>query len=106
MIQVGPGVRLPREIALAVMVRVVEEEFAIRGFEAMIRSGIEDSGPENRHIRGSEHYVGHALDWRTKNMPLEMAIDLRLAIARRLGPDFDVILEANPPHLHTEWDPK
>lgn len=101
MIQVAPGVRLPREIALAVMVRVVEDAFEDHGSEATITSG-----REGTHSVGSEHYVGHALDWRTKHLPLAMAQTITATIKRALGPDFDVILEDNPPHLHIEYDPK
>jgi hypothetical protein len=101
MIRVVAGGRLPREIALAVMVQIVAEAFAVVGAEAIITSGVEGT-----HSRGSEHYVGHALDWRTRHLDPATAKSVRDDIAMRLGPDFDVILETAPPHLHVEWDPK
>jgi hypothetical protein len=101
MIVVASGVRLSGAIALSVMVQVVAEAFAAVGSDAIITSGTEGT-----HSRGSEHYVGHALDWRTKHLSLAIAQQVRDDAALRLGPDFDVLLETTPPHLHTELDPK
>lgn len=63
------------------------------------------------HSRGSKHYIGCGVDFRTHNIreagldPWVVADDVRSA----LGANFDVILEAagSPnEHLHVEWDPK
>lgn len=102
MISIAPDVRLPRDAAICAMILAVKDAFESRGFEAVITSGV-----EGKHMRGSEHYAGHALDWRTKHLPsTTIALEIRDEVVKRLGTDFDVILESEPPHLHTEWDPK
>ena len=65
------------------------------------------SGNDSKHKVGSKHYSDEALDIRTKNIaePHKFASTIR----RRLGPDYDVILEDEEgpnEHLHCEFDPK
>lgn len=60
------------------------------------------SGVDGEHSIGSKHYVGHALDVRTKGVP---GMDTIAAQIRdSLGDEFDVILEGD--HLHVEFDPE
>jgi hypothetical protein len=87
------------EIVIALI--VASEEFASRGYDAIITSAI-----EGRHMFGSKHYAGSAVDFRLTHVPPTQWEDLRRNIALRLGPDYDVLLEYNPNHLHIEWDPK
>jgi hypothetical protein len=56
------------------------------------------------HSSGSLHYVGLAMDFRTRDVPEGKRSQLRGAVASSLGDDFDVILEKT--HLHVEFDPK
>ncbi len=61
---------------------------------------------EGKHMPGSLHYEGLAVDLRTRHLALS---DRALAANRlrmNLGPDYDVILETDPPHIHVEFDPK
>lgn len=61
------------------------------------------SGNDGKHMKGSKHYSNNALDLRTWNIPNR---DLPLfvkALAERLGPDYDVVLEDD--HIHVEFDP-
>ena len=101
MLRVAPGVRLPREVALVVMVDCVTSVFAAKGFDTWITSGV-----EGKHSTGSKHYVGHALDWRIKHVPKEFWPEIHREIVGALGGDYDVLLENDPPHIHVEWDPK
>ena len=59
---------------------------------------------DGKHGKGSRHYIGHAIDIRTRNMtrptPKECVKELKTA----LGSDFDVVLEKD--HIHLEYDPK
>lgn len=67
------------------------------------------SGNDSAHMPGSKHYVDRALDFRTKHLTAGMKQMLVVSVRRRLGPDYDVILEdegGNNEHLHIEWDPK
>ena len=63
------------------------------------------SGCEGTHSEGSLHYVGKALDFRTRNVPpgeLDFLVEEAKAA---LGPQFDIVLKKSPPHLHVEFDP-
>ena len=58
------------------------------------------SGRDGKHMEGSLHYEGKALDIRTYNV-LEALVK---EIKDSLGVGYDVILEKD--HIHIEWDPK
>lgn len=62
------------------------------------------SANDRTHKRGSKHYRGDGLDFRIWVLPEERRAAARERLAHRLGPDFDVILEAD--HMHVEYDPK
>ena len=65
---------------------------------------------DGKHGRGSLHYVGLALDFRTKIIP-EPAVKSTLVsqLAKSLGRQYDVLLEAegrHNEHGHVEFQPK
>lgn len=63
------------------------------------------SGNDSKHMQGSKHYEDKALDLRTKHLTLPMKAALIKEVKRRLGPDYDVILEFEGTmneHLHIE----
>jgi hypothetical protein len=100
MLFIKPGVRIigmRPEILLAAVVaeRVYEEA----GHDFTITAGI-----DGKHMAGSLHYAGAAIDVRTRDLP---AADLPKIIARVkecLGSDFDALLEGD--HIHIEFQPK
>lgn len=101
-----PGVRLKGlspQMVLAAM--VVDDLYKKRGLECVITSG-----NDSKHMLGSLHYSGNALDFRTHYQELNhLEIDLRDEIRECLGPDFDVVLEGvGTPgeHIHLEYDVK
>jgi len=55
---------------------------------------------EGNHSEGSLHYANQAIDIRNSKKPGE----LRQEIAKRLGNDYDILLETS--HIHIEYDPK
>ena len=61
------------------------------------------SGTDGRHSENSLHYVGKAMDFRTRNMDAAKQRTLTTELRRRLGDNFDVVLERD--HLHVEYDP-
>src|SRR3990167_7003542 len=65
------------------------------------------SGRDGTHKPGSLHYRDRALDFRTKTLATADKRRFVTAVKKRLGSDYDVILEgegtANE-HLHVEWD--
>lgn len=67
------------------------------------------SGRDGKHMPTSKHYVDQALDFRTHGLPLDDKYALLAVVKRRLGADYDVIIEdLHQPneHLHAEYDPK
>lgn len=60
------------------------------------------STTSGKHMPGSRHYSGNAVDIRTRGWAEPQAVAEAIAVV--LGDDFDVILEAD--HLHIEHDPK
>lgn len=66
------------------------------------------SGNDSRHMTGSKHYLGNALDFRTKTFTAAAKRLFKKRLAERLGGDYDLVLEdeAGPnEHLHVEYDP-
>lgn len=66
------------------------------------------SANDSGHMRGSKHYDGAAVDFRTKNMTAPVKHAWAEGLRLRLGNDYDVILEAEGQpneHLHVELDP-
>lgn len=62
------------------------------------------SGREGKHKEGSKHYEGHALDFRTRNLPSYLHSGLEKQAKEDLGSQYDVVLHRT--HLHVEFDPK
>lgn len=62
------------------------------------------SGSDGKHKAGSLHYVGDALDFRTRDVEEAVMTELVATIKERLGENYDVVVEAD--HLHCEYDPK
>jgi len=67
------------------------------------------SASDGKHKKGSLHYQGRALDFRTKHIPRERVVGFCNYVGAFLGNKYDVILEglntANE-HLHIEYDPE
>lgn len=66
------------------------------------------SGCDGVHMHNSLHYLGKALDFRTKNLGASLKPTIARDVQLALGAGFDVILESSGlpnEHLHVEWDP-
>ena len=58
-----------------------------------------------KHGYASIHYLGLAVDLRTNNIPDQKTkLKIRNEVKKRLGDQYDVILEKD--HLHIEYQPK
>ena len=82
---------------------VAEQIYKKFGAECVITAGT-----DGKHMEGSLHYKGLALDIRTHNVP-GRALQLKVALQQALGKDYDVVLEAvGTPneHCHLEFDPR
>lgn len=93
------GVSLPAPLAMAFAIACVNDTLREEGYDCVITSAI-----DGKHSRGSLHYVGLALDFRTNNMPSGELPRIRDKIATRLGENFDFLLEKD--HFHLELQPK
>lgn len=86
---------------------VAAEVFSEHEFDCIITSGL-----DGHHNRGSRHYIGHALDLRSKHIPtLAIKKKIESEVQDRLEPlgDFDFFLESvDTPneHYHLQFKPK
>ncbi len=60
------------------------------------------SARDGRHMPGSKHYTGEALDFRTHYFKEAEKHNVRSHLQEALGSDFDVVLEED--HIHVEFD--
>jgi len=58
---------------------------------------------DGRHSNGSLHYVGKAIDIRSRHLSLEKRQEILGRLKRALGPSFDCLIESS--HFHIELDP-
>jgi len=61
------------------------------------------SAREGTHMKRSMHYVGYALDFRTRHIAVGWHEKLAKEVRRALTDEYDVVLEKT--HLHVEYDP-
>ncbi len=59
---------------------------------------------DGKHKAGSLHYVGHAVDLRSRDIRDADLDQLITALRAALGYEFDVVVERT--HIHVEWQPK
>ena len=99
-ISIKPGVDISGiqpEMALALpIIATVYAEF---GVECVITSS-----KDGKHGRNSLHYVGFALDFRTRDLSHDDQLKLQKILCERLQVQFDVVLEKD--HLHVEFQPE
>lgn len=97
--QIKPGVSLKQlkpQMVLAAI--IVDQCFGGQNLPCVVTAG--DDGT---HMKGSLHYKGLALDFRTNHVQDAAILHLIVTnIKARLAGDYDVVLEGN--HLHVEWD--
>ncbi|HZK07853.1 MAG TPA: hypothetical protein VFC92_06595 [Bacteroidales bacterium] len=79
--------------------QVVDGVYDTHGQELVITSVV-DGG----HDFTSLHYSGGAFDARTFYFTVKVLHSVHREIKKRLGVDFDVVLESN--HMHIEYQPK
>lgn len=85
------------DMVLAII--VVEGILASGGYETVITSAL-----DSKHGTGSLHYVGLALDFRTRHIEDDLLPVITDEFKQALGKNYDVVLEHN--HWHIEFQPK
>lgn len=93
------GVSLPPMLAMAFAISSVHDTLKEEGYDCVITAGV-----DGKHSAGSLHYVGLALDFRTRHIPNADLERIRAKIASRLSSQFDFVLESD--HFHLELQPK
>ena len=106
MIKIKPGVifkTLRPEIYG--LFELLDDTFADRGLDCWITSA-----QDGKHMKGSKHYEGLAIDLRSKELPSKIERHrVLLDLTEGAGPDYDVVLEGDGTrnaHFHIEWDPE
>jgi len=84
---------------MVVAIFVVEGILASGGYETVITAAL-----DSKHGRGSLHFVGLALDFRTRHIEDDLLPVITDEIKQALGESYDVVLEHN--HWHVECQPK
>jgi len=83
-------------------------EYALEEIEAVfVQYGspcVITSAWEGKHRPDSLHYMGRALDFRTRTVKKSLRVALTVDIDDVLGIGWDVIFEGD--HLHVEYDPR
>ena len=80
-------------------------ELVMRAYGAVVVTSLKDG----KHGPNSLHYSGLAVDVRSKHLMQEESRKVFFALRNDLGPDYDVLLEAEGKeneHFHIEYDPK
>jgi hypothetical protein len=100
MIFIKPGVRitgLRPEILLAAV--AAERVYEVTGHDLTITACV-----DGKHMAGSLHYTGAAIDVRTRDVPADKLQTILAKLKECLAGDFDVLLEGD--HVHIEFQPK
>jgi hypothetical protein len=100
MLFIKPGVRitgLRPEILLAAV--AAERVYEAEGHDLTITAAI-----DGKHMAGSLHYAGTAIDIRTRDVPADKIPVILAKLKEALAGDFDVLLEGD--HIHIEFQPK
>ena len=100
MLLLKPGVRvtgLRPEILLGVV--IAERVFEEAGADLVVTACV-----DGKHAAGSLHYVGQAVDLRTRDVAADVRPKLVARLRECLGEDYDVVLETD--HIHVEFQPK
>ena len=102
MIYLKQGVKLAR-LTPQILLAVAVADQVYSQFDTPL---VITSANDGRHMYGSYHYQGKAIDCRTRNLPSREtdAIAIAAELRGRLGPDYDIVVERD--HIHIEYDPK
>lgn len=100
MLSLKPGVRF-ESIHEKIIEALPKVERIYRTFG---RDLVITSARDGRHMAGSKHYTGEAIDTRTRYFSSLQRPDVHWEVQNELGPDYDVVLEKD--HIHIEYDPE
>lgn len=97
---IKPGVQLLNlQPQMSIAYTICCDVYRQHGVECVITSGC-----DGVHKDMSNHYIGRALDLRTRDIDEDERVTVANQVKLKLGAEFDVVLEAT--HMHVEYDPK
>lgn len=98
--RIKAGVKLDKlQPQMSIVLINVESLWGMHGLEPTLTSG-----NDGKHRVDSFHYVGLALDFRSRDLSNTKALFFRDRLQERLGENYDVVLESD--HFHIEYDPR
>ncbi len=100
MIRIKAGVSIAAlRPQMNVLLAIADAVYAHYGVDCWITSGY-----EGVHGSGSLHFIGLAVDLRTRDLEPGDRVEVRAEISKAAGEEFDLVLEGD--HLHCEYQPK
>jgi len=98
--RIKPGVRIAGlRPEMILCLHICDEVYKTYGYLMTITSAV-----DSKHGSGSLHFVGAAVDLRTRDLSANHTSVIKTEMDEALGDDFDVVLEHN--HFHIEFQPK
>jgi hypothetical protein len=88
------GMQTPILLAIMIAAPIFEQH----GVDLVITSGM-----EGRHGLRSSHYIGYAVDFRSREIPTAKRAAFTDELQDALGPDYQVINEST--HFHVQFRP-
>jgi hypothetical protein len=85
--------------AIVLAIIVAEGVYRELGFDLVVTAGI-----DGKHVDGSYHYSGNAVDLRTNSLPMDKVPVALGMIQKRLTPDYFAQIEVD--HIHVQFKPK
>ena len=99
-VQIKPGVRLTgMKPEMSFVMPVIDSVYRKWGVEFVVTSGV-----EGKHSKTSRHYLGFAIDSRTRDFNPSDIPEVQKDLETALGDDFYVEFEGN--HFHIQFSPK
>lgn len=75
---------------------ICNDVFKAHGFDCVVTSTT-----DGKHMIGSFHYIGYAVDLRTRHLDEHIVDEITGRLMAVLGDTFDVVLESD--HIHIEF---
>lgn len=100
MLKVLSSVR-PKNLVIAAAAANVAADMGITAYITI--------GSNGKHMEGSKHYTGDALDLRSKHLEIPTKMIFLAKVLDRLGKGYEGFLEdrdTDNEHFHIEYDPK
>jgi|SRR5678815_196600 len=91
----------PKNLVIAAACANVADDMQITSFITV--------GSNGKHMKGSKHYTGDALDIRSKHLEIPIKMLYLARVLDRLGKGYEGFLEdrdTENEHFHIEYDPK